>query len=64
MQRRGRLTSGLACRASTRSWEKRTGVSLWWLLLGWGYGAIGGRGEENYLVKTCWVLEGGGFEVP
>lgn len=56
------ITSGLAWRALTRSGENRTGVSL-----------LGVRRSsrdanctdlESYLVKTCCVLEGAGFEEP
>ena len=56
-------TSGLACKALTKSWEKRTGVSL--------------RGSDElidessfqqggsaYLVKTCSVLDGDVLDCP
>ena len=55
-------TSGLACSASTSSWENCTGVSLWMSVrLGccqWAFRS------SLYLAKTCCVLEGAGFEEP
>ena len=71
-RREGWHTSGLACKASTSSCEKRTGLSLWEGAVSWAFWWKG-RGNEtggpmaqkmgSYLAKTCWVLEGGGLEV-
>lgn len=56
-------TSGLACRAFMRSWEKRTGVSLEEIILVCkDLGMLGLC--KKYLVKTCWLVDGAGFEEP
>lgn len=55
-------TSGDACRASTSSWEKRTGV--WLLFISNRVLVANGRNMGSNLVKTCEVLEGAGFEEP
>lgn len=56
----GGRTSGLACSALTRSGEKLTGDSLIRCQIS-SYGVEVER-MKSHLVKTCCVLEGGGFE--
>lgn len=53
------ITSGLACRASTKPWEKRRGVSLRRFV-----NDAMGQERAAYLEKTCCVSEGVVFEEP
>lgn len=49
-------TSGLACRAFMRSWEKRTGVSLEDIILVWeGLGSLGSWGYVKIPGKNMLV---------